>query len=505
MKNRYFNLPFRLLGFLVLPLLVLAGCDEENVLEPDPDPSQHTVAAYDTTDQTSNGGKTIIEVEDVDGGGIGYEDADGNALTDVTWTSGNVYVLKGRVFVNEGQTLTIEPGTIIQGRYSANALQASALIVAQGGTIMAEGEPDNPIIFTAEGDNVSDPDDILFNRRGDWGGVIILGKAPTNTTPGVINIEGISSDITRGQYGCGSAGVTCDPNDNSGVFKYVSIRYGGQSIGENNEINGLTMGGVGNGTTIEYVEVFNNQDDGFEWFGGTVNTKHLVSAFNGDDAFDIDQGWSGDNQFWFAIQAADPAGHTGEHDSGDSDFGGEDSKPVATPQIYNATYIGSGLDGEGGQAFLLRDNWGGAYYNSIFAGFPGEAVRIEDLDDTDTGDSRARFEDGTLRLENNIFYNFGAGDTFAALTANEGAFGQTVSGYLDQNNRLTDPQLAGISRTEGSGGLSPLPQSGGPAYSNLASYPSGSFYEQVSYVGAFGSENWARGWTFLDAAGFLAN
>ena len=196
---------------------------------------------------------------------------------DVTWTANNTYVLDGFVFVEDGETLTIEPGTVIKGK-PGQAENSSALIIAQGGKIYANGTPSKPIIFTAEADNLNG--NLPLDTRGLWGGVIVLGKAGINTATGVGQIEGIPSTEPRGAYGGN------DDTDNSGVIRYVSIRYGGTDIGEGNEINGLTMAGVGSGTRIEYVEVFNNKDDGFEWFGGTVNCKYLVSAFNGDDAFD---------------------------------------------------------------------------------------------------------------------------------------------------------------------------------------------------------------------------
>ncbi|MDQ7051624.1 MAG: hypothetical protein Q9P14_01515 [candidate division KSB1 bacterium] len=177
----------------------------------------------------------------------------------VVWTSDKVYVLDGFVFVDEGAELWIEPGTVIKGK-PGQGEQASALIVARGGKIYAMGTPTHPIIFTAEADDVTDPNDLPLDARGLWGGVIILGRAGLNSTPGETAIEGIPTTEPRGLYGGN------DDDDNSGVFRYVSIRYGGTDIGAGNEINGLTLGGVGRGTVIEFVEVFNNKDDGFEFF-----------------------------------------------------------------------------------------------------------------------------------------------------------------------------------------------------------------------------------------------
>jgi hypothetical protein len=352
--------------------------------------------------------------------------------------------LQGRVFVNDGQTLTIEPGTVIRGEARFDPNRASALIVARGGTINADGEADDgtidPIIFTAEDDNLDTLDDLSPNADGTWGGVIMLGRAPLNTTPNVLNIEGIPTSIERGRYG-GS-----DEADDSGVFRYVSIRYAGILIGSGNEINGLTMGGVGNGTTIEYVEVYNNQDDGFEWFGGTVNARYLVAARVGDDSFDIDQGYNGDLQFLLAIQDTERGDRTAEHDGGDEGLGGEDAEPVVRTQVYNATYIGSGLDdGEGDIALKLRDNFGGAYYNSIFFDFPAEAVELEDVEGEDT---LQQFQEGELRIEGNVFFRFPPGDDdldFRDLVENDDdEDGENIASYLEDNNQITDP---GFSRS----------------------------------------------------------
>ena len=422
---------------------------------------------------------------------------------DAVWTPDNTYVLNGFVFVEDGASLTIEPGTVVRGK-PGQGENASALIVAQGGRIFAEGTRENPIVFTAEADDVSDPFDLPLDTRGLWGGVILLGKAVINTSTGVGAIEGIPTTEPRGAYG-GS-----DDSDDSGVFRYVSIRYGGTDIGAGNEINGLTMGAVGSGTVVEYVEVYNNQDDGFEWFGGTVDSRYLVSAFNGDDSFDIDEGWRGDNQFWFAVQAEEIGDRAGEHDGGTDP---EDGQPYATPQIWNATFIGSGVGAsnpDNPEALKLRDNWGGSYYNSIFTDFVGAGVDVEDLPDGE--DSRNRLEEGTLKLRNNIWWGFGAGDDLAGVAdcSGDGCGDPKDDGFVqtalqDGGNRIEDPQLRGISRTT-DGGLDPRPVSGSPATSGALAPPSGGFYTSTNYLGAFSpreSELWIADWTFISQLGIV--
>jgi hypothetical protein len=213
-----------------------------------------------------------------------------NITTNTTWETGKVYVLKSRIAVVSGVTLTIEPGVIVKGDVGTGA-NATALIIAQGGKIMAEGTAVSPIIFTSTADNIMPGEitspNLSSDLNGLWGGLIVLGKAPISADAASVQIEGIPASDPNGLYG----GTIAD--DNSGIIKYVSIRHGGANIGEGNEINGLTLGGVGSGTTIEYVEIVSNQDDGIEFFGGTVNVSHALVYNVGDDAIDTDQAWSG--------------------------------------------------------------------------------------------------------------------------------------------------------------------------------------------------------------------
>ncbi|NOY58199.1 MAG: T9SS C-terminal target domain-containing protein, partial [Calditrichaeota bacterium] len=288
-------------------------------------------------------------------------DADIPANATVYWTADKTYLLDGRVFVDAGAVLNIEAGTVIKGK-PGQGENASALIVARGGKIYAEGTATNPIIFTSENDDINNPTIPAANESGLWGGVILLGNAVINVPGGETNIEGIPTTESRGLYG-GS-----DDDDCSGVLRYVSIRHGGTEIGEGNEINGLTLGAVGRGTLVSHVEVWSNNDDGFEWFGGTVKCDHLIAAFCKDDAFDFDQGFRGKLQFLFAIQADSTGDHCGEHDGAPADF--VDSTPFSHPVIYNATYLGAGKNGTSGKnLFKLRENFGGEYINSIFGDY----------------------------------------------------------------------------------------------------------------------------------------
>lgn len=232
------------------------------------------------------------------------EEKSGEISSDETWTADKIYQLNGRVFVTAGATLTIEPGTIIKGAEGAGA-NASALIIARGAKIMAEGTAAKPIVFTTVLDNIkvgeTEGSNLDETDAGKWGGVIVLGYAPTSAEDGdtETQIEGIPAGETYGAYGGSDAG------DNSGVISYVSIRHGGALIGAGNEINGLTLGGVGNGTTINNVEVISNLDDGIEFFGGTVNVSNALVGFQGDDGIDIDMNYSGTVNNFFVIGGAD--------------------------------------------------------------------------------------------------------------------------------------------------------------------------------------------------------
>lgn len=223
------------------------------------------------------------------------ETVTGNITGNTTWTADKEWILGGRITVENGATLTIQPGTVIKGEAGSGA-NATSLLVARGGKLNALGTPTLPIIFTTIADEIT-PADVAAGRvsspnldptlNGLWGGVIILGNAPIQADGQSLQIEGIPPSDPNGLYG----GTNFE--DNSGTITYISIRHGGANIGEGNEINGLTLGGVGRGTTINGVEIVSNQDDGVEWFGGSVNVTNVVVWNTGDDAIDTDQGWEG--------------------------------------------------------------------------------------------------------------------------------------------------------------------------------------------------------------------
>ena len=255
-----------------------------------------------------------------------------------TWTNNTIYVLNQKVVVSSGVVLTIQAGTIIKGTEGTGSL-ASALIVAKGGKLNATGTATEPIIFTSINDNISvgqtSGTNLDETNSGLWGGLIVLGNAPCSFSGDVevLQIEGIPADDTFGLYG-GS-----DAADDSGVYQYISIRHGGALIGEGNEINGLTLGGVGSGTVIENIEVVGNVDDGIEFFGGTVNASNLLIWAQGDDALDIDQAYSGTINNAVVILGAN-SDHAFEID-------GPEGAATGSFTLNNVTIIGNSVTEDG--------------------------------------------------------------------------------------------------------------------------------------------------------------
>lgn len=410
-----------------------------------------------------------------------------------TWSKDTIYIIDGFVFVEDGDSLTIEAGTVVKAK-PGQGVNASALIVARGGYIDAQGTASEPIIFTAITDDLNGSVPTL--ARGLWGGIIILGNAVLNSTPGETNIEGIPTTEVRGLYGGN------DDTDNSGIIKYVSIRHGGTDIGSGNEINGLTLGGVGSGTTINYVEIIANQDDGIEFFGGKPRIKHALVAFCGDDAFDYDEGFRGFGQFWVTIQDESEGDRCGEHDGGTSP---EDGTPYATPTIYNATYVGRGT-GNGKRVITFRDNAGGTYNNCIFVN-QEKGIDVELLASGEH--SWERFKAGDLELNNNIFYNVADGTASGIFNVSYGSgassnpdstnAASTFAAYFTSaGNTVSNP---GIVSTFGSFNL--IPTSAGAAYTGTISTPTDPWFDVVNYKGAFDQTNWAAGWTLAHSSGLL--
>lgn len=293
--------------------------------------------------------------------------------SNTTWKASNIYVIENRVIVKNGATLTIEAGTIIKGGTGSEA-NAKPLIIAQGAKIIAKGEMSNPIIFTSVLDDICIGQKVGSNLSNDakglWAGLIILGNAPISPATGTTaRIEGIPASVAEGIYGGTNAA------DNSGILEFVSIRHGGVELvpGGGNEINGLTLGGVGNGTTINHVEVVGNLDDGIEFFGGTVNVSNALVAFQGDDGFDIDQAYSGTISNIAYLAGAD------------SDHALEIDGPEGTAVSPNKFTIDGGkLKGNVGEYADFRSDARGTVKNLYFFGFDATADVELDNDQVST-------------------------------------------------------------------------------------------------------------------------
>lgn len=282
-----------------------------------------------------------------------------NVTANTTWTADKIWILGSRIAVTSGVTLTIEPGTIIKGQAGTGA-NATALIIARGAKINAVGTAAAPIIFTSIADEIQ-PGQIASPNldptlSGLWGGLMIMGNAPISADAASVQIEGIPASDPNGLYG-GS-----DAADNSGVVKFISIRHGGANIGEGNEINGLTLGGVGNGTVIENVEVVANQDDGIEFFGGTVNVTNALVWNAGDDAIDTDQAWAGTLNN-FVVVCGDQTDHALEID-------GPEGSLLAGHTLTNGTVKGNDASELGD----FRSSARGDFNNIYFFGFPDPAT-----------------------------------------------------------------------------------------------------------------------------------
>ncbi|MBK6484187.1 MAG: fibronectin type III domain-containing protein [Chitinophagales bacterium] len=410
----------------------------------------------------------------------------GYITSNTTWTSNNTYRLSGFVYVNNNATLTIQPGTLIQGEKSTKG----TLIITRGAKLVADGLPCQPIVFTSEQPQGT-------RTYGDWGGIILLGKATINQAGGEAIIEGgVDDGEGNATYG---GGLTPDDNDNSGILRYVRIEYPGIAFQPNNETNGLTMGGVGRGTTIEYVQVSYGGDDSFEWFGGTVNCKYLI-AFRGlDDDFDSDNGYSGKVQF--AVSLRDPNIADVSSSNGfesDNDATGSANSPKTSALFCNVSSFGplattsTTINSLYKRGQHLRRNTAASTYNSIIAGWPDGVF----IDGTTTIDNWCAT---TLQFENNVISGYtlnsatpASGGTAACFTS--GAFLTSTSVYADNASlQITDPFNLSSPNF--------VPQGGSPVLSG-ASFTNprltDPFFTSVSYRGAFGTTDWTKVWANWD-------
>jgi hypothetical protein len=476
--------------------------------------------------------------------------------TSTTWTSDNVYDLQAQVYVRNGATLTIQPGTVIA---STTGLDG-ALVITKTGQIMAMGTREKPIVFTSTSDRATwgngNPSTGSWRQgANEWGNVTIMGEAFMNdhNVAGNVatcnaanrgNMEGLTRGTTDDQYGGGN------DNDDSGVFKYVSLRYGGLNVAAAVELNGLSLGAIGRDTDIHHIDIMNNLDDGVEVWGGTVNLKYLNIWNVGDDSLDIDQGYRGKVQFVFIVQgySLQAASGSGTGDNAIEIDGAEDChwQPVTTTVIYNATVIGQpdtpGVGRQGSDhATAWRSNARVQYRNCIFMDI-GERLVSFDNTDGPPDNSCGYGANGTLswantwttpfngvaapcgvtpqingnlaEIRDSVFFNNTNGTAYTESTA------RGVSGAGNFN--VQEPGLSPIRKLVRSAPVDYLtfrqqrvikvdPRPANSAVTSIAAAPNDGFFTPAMYRGAFRPDvgpasirPWVCGWTAADAFGFVS-
>lgn len=430
----------------------------------------------------------------------------GDISVDTKLNSQNKYILKGFVYVTKNATLTIPAGTVIMGE----RVSKGTLIITRGSKIDAQGTQSQPVIFTS--------DQIPGNRQsGDWGGVVLLGKAPVNAGAGEAKMEGNLIPTALGAekdyiwYG-GS-----DANDNSGIMKYCRIEFAGLPFSPDNEINALTMAGVGSNTTISYIQVYRSGDDAFEWFGGTVNADHLVATYTWDDDFDTDLGYSGNVQFCVAHRQKNLADISGSNGfESDNNYDGSTATPQTKATFSNMTIVGPIITGNSTAGIntlfqngvQIRRNSAQSIRNSIIIGFP-TGVFIDGSKGTPTFKNLGSGTDGQLSFKNNIIAGCATAWKVTGLSGSSGddaiwnAFkGQTSNTIINkaEDVLLQDPNKFASEIGTPVGRPSFLLSSSSPAISGSDFMSLPLIFQSVAYRGAFdGFNDWTLGWTTWSA------
>lgn len=387
-----------------------------------------------------------------------------------TWTAGNYYVLRGAVFVRSGATLNIAAGTTVVGESGS----VGTLIVERGGRLMAIGTPTAPIVFTS--------DQAVGTRgRGDWGGLIINGRAPINFETGEAAGEG-----DTGVYG------GTDPNDNSGTLRYVRVEFAGVEFSPDNELNGIAFQGVGRGGTYDFIQVHMNRDDALEWFGGTADIKHAVASNAADDSFDWTFGWRGRAQFIAIHQRGDDADNAIEADN--NEFS-NNAQPRSNPQVYNVTICGdhpNGLASEVQRGANLRRGTAFTIRNFLITGMR-QGFQIEITTAAGGGATQEQVNNGTSQMGAGVSWN-NLSNMHASVTAHitSGRFPDIRLGVdpglptaACANHTTPNFQPTSIATLAG-GQMAPIQP------------PADGFFESVTFIGAVPpapSPNWMSGWT----------
>jgi hypothetical protein len=476
-----------------------------------------------------------------------------NIAASTTWTANNTYNLQQQIYVLPGATLTIEAGTLIASETGIGG----SLAVAKGAQILALGTQDKPIIFTSKADVATwvggNPKTGTWREAAnEWGNLTVMGAAyisenavvgntPVPSASNVGAMEGLVAGFpgdTKVLYGGGN------DDDDSGTLKYISLRFGGKVIALNNELNGLSLGGIGRETCVHHIDIMNNVDDGIEIWGGTFNIKYFNIWNIGDDCFDVDQGWRGEAQFGLCVQGYSLNASQGSG-VGDNVFetdGAEDSdwQPVTTATIYNVTAIGQPVDGDQGTAW--RDNARVQYRNCTFMDLGEELVKLDNIDgdgahgygfdgtlswaDTWTTSSavtstvnppanpadfyKAQLPGKLAEVKDSVFFRNLFATAYTTATA-VGVFDPANNNVLtpgfDDVDSPVVQLLRGPAVVKGGKTMLPVtlldPRPANDALTSVAAAPANGFFTPASYRGGFApGETWLAGWTASFAFGF---
>ena len=473
---------------LLASAITLAGCGggdininvEETVTPPTPtDPTTPPV----TTDLPGEYSQSLsTEVSAALGRDVKVQVLSGVITEDTTLSTDAFWALEGAVFVGndkaDSATLTIEPGAVVFGNNGSDYI-----VVSRDSKIEATGTKNDPIIFTSKQDVVGEP-----TAAGQWGGMVILGNGISNKCPSegdcALQVEGVQSGAVFGGT---------DNTDNSGTLKYVVVKNAGFEVAPDNELNGITFGAVGSGTTVEYLQVHNNSDDGVEFFGGAVNLKHVVLTSIDDDSIDWDNGYQGKMQFVYVEQDPDST-DANRGIEADNDGTTPSKQPKSLPVISNLTIIGNNFDGEDdAEGIYLREGTGLHLYNSVITGSDemGECLEIEGAADG-ASETVNNANDGTILIQN----------TFMSCTNGEN-FKDPVDGNGNSLLNLEtwfSAQSGNVINNKPMLGANGQPIAGSPllgAGQDVANTVDGSFFESVDFVGALNdSDDWRQGWAF---------
>lgn len=414
---------------LVIFLMLLTACTEESVL---------------IRQQVGD-----LHIEEISIADRSFFSLSGNVSENTTLSADREWLLTGRINVLEGATLTIEAGTRIYGAFGD---ETAFLSVQRGGQINASGTAEAPIRFSTIRELTSVP------QPGDWGGIILNGRAPINAGGGVANGEG----------GTGAFGGD-DPADNSGTLRYVIVAYAGKQLGEGNELNSFSFNGVGNSTTLEYLQALYGKDDGFEFFGGTCNLRCAVSLGSGDDSFDWSLGWQGKGQYWIAQQGAYDGDAGIEADNNEDDYS---ASPHSNPVISNFALIGAWDGDDKNSGIVLRRGTKGILVNGIVRNFSNNGIEVKDEETLGHLGRRELHLDHVIAFDNAL-YNV-EGKNF-------------VNRELMDNPNNSEQRRAGL---DGWIGYS--------SQSLSATVATDPWFEQVNFIGALdpsGANEWTAHWT----------